>query len=153
MTEWWVGTFKEPVKWLMDLLTLSTCLYITGHINIWYFISTQKSKVNLLKCLTPESGVTSHMPRPQSCSWQEFHRHINGILPLHSNAQISVLSLTYLHSSPICFIKPYLFISIIIIITSIYFTKGCGFLLSCLSLISILLNEIQWGYWCKLLNR
>lgn len=40
-----------------------------------------------------------------------------------------------------------------IIISSIYFTKSCGFLSSCLSLISILLNEIQWDYWCKLLSR
>lgn len=148
MSEWWVGTFKEPIKWLMDLL--NTLYLYSPSLS---FTGPKSQKQNFLGCLTPETGITSHMPIPQSCSWQEFHRHTNSILPLHSNAQISVLSPTYLHSSPICFIKPYLFISIIITITSIYFTKSCGFLFSCLSLISILLNEIQWGYWCKLLNR
>lgn len=71
------------------------------------------------------------------------------VLSPPSNGLIPGLSVTCPQALPVCFLMSYLFI----IITSIYFAKSCGFFSSCFSLISVLLNEMQWGYWCILLSR
>lgn len=71
------------------------------------------------------------------------------VLSPPSSSSVLGLLVTCPQALPVCFLISHLFI----IITCIYFTKNCGFHSSCFSLISVLLNEIQWGYWCKLLSR
>lgn len=125
-----VNTFKEPFKKTYGPSNYFPCvhsksvLYCTHKYDLWFH--PRSPKQISLRCLSQESGITSHIHR---ATWGGcFHSCLNGILPLLSNGQRSVLSATYLHTSPVCFLKSYLFI--IVIITPVCFTKSCGLLSS-----------------------
>ena len=119
------------------------------HLYLFYF-KPKGQKWNLLLTRTQLwTGLTCdpYIPHPKPLMEGQSVTFL--VLSPPSSSSVLDLWFTCPHALPVCFLISYLFI----IITCVCSTKNCGFRFSCFSLIRVLLNEIQWGYWCKLLSR